>query len=729
MRKALTYLLISLFSFSLFYQLNNYMVDSSANDVSLISYFNSNFHRKSFSTKKISITESFRFDHIFNIVLNQNNNNDQNNNSNNFSSTPIPQSLNNKINLKKITLKSFYKPQSVKSLHNLNFHQISQLIKTATKDLNTLSPLKKNELMPSNDDNFDCDIFAKQYDIFSTDPLDIPIDSYKYKKYYKSLISNTDLFYLFDDINLHGNDEILQKNWFYSSLNSIWLKDYNMHFTISDLMYSQHSDISTPTFNLITYQFLNNQFNIINSYNSNPNQIEIDNDNDNDDIGNTDNTNRNYFDFRYGPNSYQNISYPSFPSFFDFQFYYNISNSIYDSGYGPKDAKMIKKTITYQFYNNQKQPIKSVEYEEPIILFNMLSEIDLISRKSSESYSNSDSHYSDNPNTNKFNEPILKRILYCYLPFQDKLIPLNIPHQIKIDHTFQPFFKDSLKNKIRIDLNDYDNIENFDDDYEFEFKNGIVNLVYSANPLKTLQCSLDTGVCAIEKPIKSIDNDHFKGDKLVALSKKTRMLQFLNFNNNSKIVDFISPASFPQSFLNNKNKTQRYQKRLTSYNIWLGFVNSEIRDAACSQITYKPSLVLLSNLKNSENSNSDSDDNSNYNYNIELISDTIDFNFDLQKSVKIENIAYWEIDESNSKDYMGLIISDDNYNTKVVHLNGVLPYILNFDFFKNHENDYHEYGDEDFFVSKEEKKSIFKVINNSRLTTCLLKSAGQICKM
>ncbi|ODV64112.1 glycosyltransferase family 91 protein [Ascoidea rubescens DSM 1968] len=449
-------------------------------------------------------------------------------------------------------------------------------------------------------------------------------------KYYPSFTK------AFDDKPLNSEAEIISKNWYEFNGGSIFLSILNCHFMVSRINYSKSSKKNLPFISFLGFKLIDRNFNEI----------------------------RENFKFKYGPNSHQISNMINFPSIHPIpNTYFSIDQQQQQQhgSYGPQDLKIIIKESYYEFYYNGEK-IRTIKYEEPLIIFNM---------KTDESFS--------------FNN-----MIHGYLPFQNKKIVFTIVDnklRKQSGKTWSPFFDSAFKNVITINVNDPQIIHEFENQrgslndikFDFKFTNGYINFVYSLNPLRILKCNLDTGNCGFIH--QSIDSAHLDN-----YSNQNREIE-----SGTSLVELKVPK---KAFTHLELDMRKIEQNLNKYTIWVGFSKTHLYDCGCSSQTYRPSLTVLFKERGTSN------------YKTELFSSSIDFNLNVASWDATSNqscegpfnllvpnsISYWDAKEDINangeyeyEDYMAVAISEADSNNIVVHLKGILKYLLQLPFFQKED--------------------------------------------
>ncbi|ODV64459.1 glycosyltransferase family 91 protein [Ascoidea rubescens DSM 1968] len=469
----------------------------------------------------------------------------------------------------------------------------------------------------------------------------------KYLKFYRDYLMDNykKIADTFNDKPLTSEEEILEQNWYEYGGGSIYLKSIGYNFMVTRVIYSKVHAKNDPFMSYLGFLLLDKNFNHI----------------------------EKSINFKYGPNTDNNkmINFPTLGIVPDT--YFKKSNNRKDRYYGPEDPRILIKTNHYQFYHKEKF-VKSVIYEEPIVIFNMMTD-----------------------KAFKY-----KRLMHAYLPFQDKKVIFRIKNEtprIK-EKNWEPFFNDDFKNIIKIQVDDiniikeFENNKNqnqttFDFDFDYKYTNGYIHFIYSIDSLSVLKCSLDDGICEYEYKIpqrpESIEERNMKDNK------KASDFDIGNMRGGTPLLKL--PDKFYASIERIKETKNDIKTTLQNYNVWVGFPRSHLNKCGCGAVTYRPSMMAITSLKGSSN------------YQIELISSSIDFNLDVlnwdgpgklscdaHQSVLIPNsIAYWDIKEivengyyggNDYKDYMSIILSEADINNIVIHVRGLLNYLLEMEFFQ-----------------------------------------------
>lgn len=415
---------------------------------------------------------------------------------------------------------------------------------------------------------------------------------------------------------LSGNGE--EKKWLRFGGSSVWLPEYNIHYMVSRVLYSP-SEIPNQSFASFLY---------IQIFDSNWNELP-------------DGTTLEFPFEEVVPidtsriqglfhgtriERFLNFKKTSFPYVLPIPFDYELepySNRYY---FGPEDPRVSIRR-------------NSLGFIEPIIVFNMKT----------------------------FN--LTKRVMHLYLPFSDDLKILK-KRKMKFAHI--------EKNWIPLmgNLSESQNTMKF---------------VYSFEPLEVLECSIYSGFCSILQKSEKEDYNYF-GD----LRGGTQLIQLPIFS--SQLI----PDSLSSIFTLPENRK-----------VYVGWARTHLNDCGCGDSMYRPNFILLIEDYTIVDKK--------YSYRISDISGYFDFNAEivpwypdetkgivpgisgecLGRNVLTPNsIAYWEIESvtQNDKKYtkqdlkynkfegnrnsfqfvdrMGVTLSSGDRDVRIVHVKGLLDYIL-----------------------------------------------------
>ncbi|ANZ77074.1 BA75_04188T0 [Komagataella pastoris] len=217
-----------------------------------------------------------------------------------------------------------------------------------------------------------------------------------------------------------------------------------------------------------------------------------------------------------------------------------------------------------------------------------------------------------------------------------------------------------------------------------------VHFVYSFNPLRVLNCSLDMGSCNI-----LFDLPH-------------------DFSLSSELRGATPMLNLPQEIPMADDKE-----------IWVSFPRTRIADCGCSESIYRPMLMLFVR----EGSN----------FFVELLSTSLDFGLEVLpytgdglpcssgQSVLIPNsIDNWEITGSNGEDVLTLAFSEADKSTSVVHIKGLHKYLSELDGYRGPEaEDEHNFQRILSDLHFHGKKTIE---NFRKVQSCALDAAKTYCK-
>ncbi|KAI5951253.1 BMT4 [Candida jiufengensis] len=182
-----------------------------------------------------------------------------------------------------------------------------------------------------------------------------------------------------------------------------------------------------------------------------------------------------------------------------------------------------------------------------------------------------------------------------------------------------------------------------------------INFIYNFNPLRIIKCDLQNGEC-----------NKVSGPPFNSISAN---------DNAGKLRGGTNIIEIPIEFLptNNLTNDRKY---------WIGIGRSHINSCGCLQELYRPHIFLMSRLKTKTES-----------FQLDYVSSLIDFNINPEswyerkipkstcqdgKSVLIPNsISYWEFNNKENIDYMGITFSEADRTNKLLHVRGLLKHIHN----------------------------------------------------
>lgn len=321
----------------------------------------------------------------------------------------------------------------------------------------------------------------------------------------------------------------------------------------------------------------------------------------------------------------------SFPSLLPIEFDYKMKTPNDKYYWGPEDPRILKR------FN------PTFGFEEPIIVFNLK------------------------------NEVVAKRVMHLYLPYSNKLTILTKRSEpwAYIEKNWTPFISRNIKDSNKI------------------------NMIYSFSPLEVLTCDIETGVCDFLQKKNKSNRNYFGplrgGTQLEAIP----------------LLDYLP-----------KHLAIKFPKKRQVY---VGFARTHLNQCGCGESMYRPNFIILVEDYNPTTNK--------FYYKIADISSFFDFNAVIRKwtipevddngnligqadnkllcdkslrNVLIPNsIAYWDIESitigtveyerthfnmiPNEKpksllkfnDYMGVTLSAGDIDVSIVHVHGLLDYILN----------------------------------------------------
>lgn len=413
-----------------------------------------------------------------------------------------------------------------------------------------------------------------------------------------------------------GNRE--ENKWLRFGGSSVWLPEYNIHYMVSRVFYSP-SEIPNQSFASFLYiQIFDSNWNELPDGTTLELPFEVNVPID------TSRIHGLFLGTRI--ERFLNFKKTSFPYVLPIPYDYELepySNRYY---FGPEDPRVSIRR-------------NSLGFIEPIIVFNMKA-INLT-----------------------------KRVMHLYLPFSDDL---------KILKKRKKKFAHIEKNWIPLMRN------------VSESQNSM-KFVYSFEPLEVLECSIYSGLCnVLQKPEKE-DYNYF-GD----LRGGTQLIQLPIFS--SQLV----PDSLSSIFKLPENRK-----------VYMGWARTHLNDCGCGDSMYRPNFILLIedyNIIDKKYSYRISDISGYFDFNAEIVSWYPDITKGLVPGISGEclgrnvltpnSIAYWEIESviQNDKKYtkkdlkynkfegnrnsfqfvdrMGVTLSSGDRDVRIVHVNGLLDYIL-----------------------------------------------------
>ncbi|KAI5960427.1 BMT4 [Candida pseudojiufengensis] len=280
-----------------------------------------------------------------------------------------------------------------------------------------------------------------------------------------------------------------------------------------------------------------------------------------------------------------------------------------------------------------------------------------------------------------FNEPLIvfnmkdlnlvKRTMFLYLPFSNdlKVLKKRKDPYAKIEKNWTPFISPSQNSLNKI------------------------NFIYSIVPLEVLVCDINTAICDfLQKP------KHKKKDYVGAL------------RGGSQLIPLPLNKLLPSRVLEDHFKFSKHRQ------IFLGWARAHLNKCGCGESMYRPNMIILIEDFNPETEK--------FYYKLGDVSEYVDFgayvppwvtsNFDSNSGTVIEevldpkqcegrnvlipnSIAYWEIlsmKQSNKvitklqdidlknqhnlqfDDYMGITLSAADKDVSIVHIKGLLNYLM-----------------------------------------------------
>lgn len=468
------------------------------------------------------------------------------------------------------------------------------------------------------DDKY-CDEMVSDRSLYISKDKLLPVD---FEILQRNIYSNS--FYkklLEQAVAKHKSKIPINRQWLRFGGSSVWLNDLRVHYMVSRLIFSPSGVPNKGIFSFLYVQIFDENWNELRQSLEVPEIIRI--------------KQEGYTEDGYNDDVLLKTKISTqilqFPMILPIQFEY-----VLDSPYwGPEDPRIVKR-------NN---PIFG--FEEPVIVFNMKG-IKL-------------------PN----------RVMYIYTPYSHDIKPL-----VKKDHSYAnteknwtPFFSNQFINA----------------DGKGTSK---LNFLYSLKPLEVLTCDIDTAICEF---IQKADKDNI--NSFGSLRGGTQL--------ESLPLHDLLPEKLRIKFPLNRQ-------------VYVGFARTHLNRCGCGESMYRPNLFILIE---------DFDDKTGRSfYKIGEVSDFLDFNVQLPpwpkpelddngklietklsvcddkyRSVLIPNsIAYWDIrtiqhqgvdytrdqfkqlsesveslNDLKYDDYLGVTLSAADSDVRIVHVKGLLNYILN----------------------------------------------------
>ncbi|KAI5958368.1 hypothetical protein KGF57_002725 [Candida theae] len=404
------------------------------------------------------------------------------------------------------------------------------------------------------------------------------------------------------------------KQWFRFAGSSVWLSQFNVHYMVSRVLYSP-SGIANKAYVSFLYVQLFDQ-----DWKELPKGSKLTIPFEDPVSCNWMNLDGSVTPVQGGSQlRYKEVEYPQIlPIPID----YAIKTENEKYYYGPEDPRIILR----------KNPLG---FEEPLIVFNLK---DL---------------------------QIAKRVMFMYLPFSDKLNRLKkrTDKYAKIEKNWTPFISPN------------------------EESHNKLKFIYSLVPLEVLVCDIDTAVCDfLQNPQKK------KKDYVGALRGGTQLVPLPLHKFSPKVRDSLRiPAN---------------------RNVFLGWARAHLNKCGCGESMYRPNMMILIEDHNEETNE--------YFYKLGDVSGYLDFGAYVPpwvnpkidsksgqlmesnpepcegRNVLIPNsIAYWDIESVTRQgktfanvdqltsldsvainDYMGVTLSAADQDVSIVHLRGLLNYVI-----------------------------------------------------
>ncbi|KAI5963805.1 uncharacterized protein KGF55_002685 [Candida pseudojiufengensis] len=334
-----------------------------------------------------------------------------------------------------------------------------------------------------------------------------------------------------------------------------------------------------------------------------------------------------------------------------YQVYFMVNRIIYT-----KDSRKNSPTISIlhgQVFDKSWKELKNYKFPISDLVFPTVlpHEIDLGKRSKKEVIGSEDPRV------------ILKEYIKNEELFQEPVIVFNARsteiNWARAMHTYQPFTNAkkitrlTIKNK-KISFREKNWAPFFDRDAD-DSNGKFMNFIYNFNPLRIIKCDLSNGDC-----------NRITGPPFNSISVN---------DNAGKLRGGTNIIEIPHDYLPSNNITG-------SRKFWIGIGRSHINDCGCVQELYRPHIFLMSRMAANEKS-----------FQLDYVSSLIDFNINPEpwyeknaeksvgtcqdgKSVLIPNsISYWEFNEKENIDYMGITFSEADRTNKLIHIKGILRYI------------------------------------------------------
>ncbi|RCK65767.1 Beta-mannosyltransferase 7 [Candida viswanathii] len=431
-----------------------------------------------------------------------------------------------------------------------------------------------------------------------------------------------------EEDELEGAEEVIEedkldedKKWLRFGGSSVWLPEYNIHYMVSRVFYSPSGIPNRAFVSFLYIQIFDSDWNELPAGTSLDLPFE--------DKARTTQPRMHGLFQGWTIEKFLNFKKTSFPQILPIPFDYELepfSNKYY---FGPEDPRVVLR----------RNPLG---FTEPIIVFNMKA------------------------------MKLTKRVMHIYIPFSNDLKVLKKRNErfAHIEKNWTPL----------MGLHDISLTK--------------VKFVYSFEPLEVLECDVYSGNCdIIQKPEKD-DYDYF-GD----LRGGTQLIELPLFSTDSLPPVLSSKFQLPQD-----------------RKVYIGWARTHLNECGCGDSMYRPNFIALI-----EDYDVVKDM---YAYHISDISGYVDFNVDITpwfpdqanelvsgmsgqcigRNVLIPNsIAYWEVDSvvvndrSYSRqdlkdmmelegeresflfnDHMGITLSSGDRDVRIVHVKGLLDYVLKF---------------------------------------------------
>lgn len=404
------------------------------------------------------------------------------------------------------------------------------------------------------------------------------------------------------------------KQWFRFGGSSVWLSQFKVHYMVSRVLYSPLGIANKAYVSFLYVQLFDQDWKEL------PKGTNLTIPFEKSDSTNWMNLDGSVTTIRGDPQlRYKRVE---FPHILPIPIDYAMQTENEKYYYGPEDPRIILRE-------------NPLGFEEPLIVFNM-KEL-----------------------------KIVKRIMFLYLPFSKtlNLLKKRTDKYAKIEKNWTPFISPNQKSQNKL------------------------NFIYSIVPLEVLVCEIDTAVCDfLQNPKKKKKN--FVG----ALRGGTQLVSLPLDKLPTAVRDLLHiPAN---------------------RNVFLGWARAHLNKCGCGESMYRPNMIILIEDYNEETGK--------YYYKLGDVSDYIDFGAyvppwvspkidpKLGQLIEVEplpcegrnvlipnSIAYWDIesvtrdgktlknfdqltslDSVSINDYMGVTLSAADQDVSIVHLRGLLNYII-----------------------------------------------------